>query len=123
MNFIKRYIMWGFFLLYPLTNAYLPNVNLGFVQLDPFRLYLLLPVLYLVHIFFINVGRLKLSRETKFLAAYTIFTLFNSWRMDHFQMSNVLNFAFPVLLIILFENLEYAPRDLKRFYKVSTLLV
>ncbi len=119
---VKQYILWVYFLLYPLTNAFFPNLNLGVVELNPFRVYLLLPLAFLVHLFVQNKGRLKISKESSFLLLYVIFALGNSWFKGHFIIPNVLNYMFPVLFIVVFENLDYEEADEKRFLRVMSIL-
>ena len=122
-NIIKKYILWGFFFIYPITCAFIPKINLGFIILNPFRLYLLFPILYLFDIFFKNSGRIKISKESTFMFSYVIFTLFNSFRANDFSATSVINFFFPLLFIILFENLEYEKGDFVFFYRVLSILV
>ncbi len=121
-GFIKKYIIWGYFLCYPLINAFIPNINLGVVQLSPFRIFLIIPITYLVLLFFNNKGSLKISRENSYLFFYVIFSIFNNWRQDHFVISNVINYSFPFLLLLCFDNLSFLEEDLKRFYRMISVL-
>lgn len=119
---VKNYVIWIYFLIYPLTNGYLPDLNLGFVKLTAFRIYLLLPLLYLVHLFIANHGRIKISKESSFLFVYVVFALFNSWRVSNFKVSNLINYLFPVLFIIAIENLDFDKEDFARFFRMLTIL-
>lgn len=120
---IKRYIIYVYILIYPLTYGYIPNIDLGMVELDPLRLYLLVPLLYLAHIFIRNHGRIKISKESGFMMFYILFSLFNSFRTDQFAISHVLNYFVPILFIILIENLEYKESDFVPFFRALTILV
>ncbi|MCP5101841.1 MAG: O-antigen ligase family protein [bacterium] len=119
---IKLYIIWVYFLIYPLTNAYLPDIDMGVVRFNPHRLFLILPVLYLFHLFVINRGRIKFSKEVSFLFFYTLFAIFNSWRTGNFAMPSLINFFFPVFLILVIENLEFREDDFVMFYRMLAIL-
>lgn len=119
---IKQYITWVYFLIYPLTNAFFPNLDLGVVEFNPFRIFLLIPLAYLLHVFLINHGRIRISREMIFIGAYTVFTLVNSWWTENFIPANVMNLTFPVLFMLTMENLDYEEKDLDRFFRMLTIL-
>lgn len=121
-SLVKRYIIWAYFLLYPLTNAWFPNLDLGVVEFNPVRIYMLLPLAYLAHLFIINKGRVRISKESLFLLLYTLFSLYNSWIKGNFIIANILNLMFPVLFIIVFENLDYDEKDLAKFYRMLSIL-
>ncbi len=119
---VKTYVIWIYFLIYPITNAYIPDINLGFVKMTAFRIYLLVPLLYVVHLFITNHGRIKISKEASVLMLYVLFTFFNSWRVGNFKIANLINYIFPVLLIIALENLDYDKEDFARFFKMLAIL-
>ena len=114
--------MWVYFLVYPLTNAFLPNLDLGVVEFNPVRIYMLLPLFYLFYIFVKYRNQIIISKESSFMLLYVVYALFNSWVQDHFIMANVLNYTFPVLFIILIENLEFEKDDFREFYRMLSIL-
>lgn len=119
---VKNYIIWIYFLIYPITNAYVPDINLGFIKMTAFRIFLLVPLLYLVHLFIANHWRIKISKESSFMVAYVGFALFNSWRVNNFKLANLVNYVFPVLFIIVIENLDFEEEDFARFFRMLTIL-
>ncbi len=121
-NLIKKYIIWGYFFCYPLINAFIPNIDLGIVELNPFRIFLIIPIIYLFILFFNNRGHLRISKENIYLFLYVVFAIFNSWRQDHYAIANVINFSFPFLLLLCFENLNFNKDDLKIFYRMISVL-
>jgi O-antigen ligase len=118
---VKNYIIWGFFFLYPLSAAHLRTYDFGFVQLDAFRIYVVLPILYLLHLFLRN-RKIRISKESSLMFFYVVFLVFNSFRVNYLQVAEVLNYALPVLFIIVFENLDYEEADFPRFYRMLFLL-
>ena len=88
---IRKYIIWTYFLVFPLTNAYMPNLDLGVVEFDPFRLYQLIPIIYVIDLFLRNGGRIRISKETTILFIYIVFSRFNTSGSINQPMRNALN--------------------------------
>lgn len=121
-NLIKKYVIWGYFFCYPLVNAFIPNINLGVVQLNPFRIFLIIPIVYLFFLFLENKGRLIISKENIYLFFYVLFAIFNSWRQDQFIIANVINMTFPFLFLLCFDNLKLSKKDLNQFLNMISIL-
>ena len=121
-NVIKKYIIWGYFFFYPLVNGFIPNIDFGIVELDPFRLFLIIPIIYLFVLFFEKKGVLRISKENIFLFFYTFFALLNSWMQGHFIIANVINYSFPFLFLLCFDNLNFVKKDLENFYTMINVL-
>lgn len=122
-NLIKKVTIYGFFFLFPLTSAYIPEFDLGFAKVNPELLWMFIMSCLFFAFLLQNPKRIKLSGISKAIIVYSLLFVGNVYANGQTIINTTLTFiAMSCFIVLLFENLDFNIEDQKKFLKVLTLL-
>ncbi len=121
MKFAKKYA-WAFLILLPFAGGFVPEFKAGPLSLEGERLLLVGTVLCLIYLFIKNDFVLKVSSLTAWLFAYYMYLFVNRLLQDTLVLPEVINFSFPILLMLYIDNLDFKLEDYKKFTIIMTIV-
>lgn len=124
-NNIKNILIYGFFFLFPILGPITPEFNfaLGSVNADMLWLFLLSGLM-----FYLILAKkfIYYSSTFKFLILYYAFFFINAYFNGYFGSivkTDIALYITSCFAILLIDNLTYDKSDLKRLYKLMSILV
>lgn len=116
LSWFIKFTFYAFIVIYPFVGGYLPLYTVGKTDLDLKNIYLIVLLGFLGLYIIYRRFDIRFPTYLIWLIIYYLYVLADSYFiLGKFAPSTFLNFISVIGVLLLFENLEYTPLDIKLF--------
>jgi len=122
-RFASNFLVWGFFFLFPLTAAFVPNIKIGDLTLNVELMWMLAGSVVAAAFLATRSRRLRFSPMLEAYALFVLYVVVRTWIAGREVMPTHLAFFGSSLLFLgLIENLSVSPRQRRALFRLLFIL-
>ena len=117
INKFSKYLVWGYLFIYPVLNTFIPDYKTSIVIVSLDRIFFHLSFMFNI-VLILKYRYLEISTSSRFILIYSLYFFIISIYNHNFIPNTVLNYLYPIMFIILLDNIEFNVNDRIIFNKL-----